>query len=374
MPEASVHIEPDVAQWVALSLIDGVGSATLCQLLSQFGTPANVFAASRSQLRHIVSDNITAAICAGVDEATITPTLEWLSQPGNHLITLADSIYPKALLEIANPPALLYAKGQLDCLSLPCLAVVGSRNATPQGEKNAEDFAENLSRHGLCIVSGMALGIDGAAHRGALKANAPTIAVVGTGLDIVYPAKHRDLAHRIVNRGLIISEFPLGTPSKAQNFPRRNRIISGLSIGCLVIEANLDSGSLITARQAAEQGREVFAIPGSIHSPVAKGCHQLIKQGAKLVESTEDILSEIQPILPLQPHFNTSPIGSLPERANASPEANTVLDSMGVDPIHFDVLLTATGLTVSALSTMLTLLELDGKISPLHGGKFQRLV
>jgi len=374
VPEATVHIEPDVAQWVALSLIDGVGSATLCQLLSQFGTPANVFAASRSQLRHIVSDNITAAICAGVDEATIAPTLEWLSQPGNHLITLADSIYPKALLEIANPPALLYAKGQLDCLSLPCLAVVGSRNATPQGEKNAEDFAENLSRHGLCIVSGMALGIDGAAHRGALKANAPTIAVVGTGLDIVYPAKHRDLAHRIVNRGLIISEFPLGTPSKAQNFPRRNRIISGLSIGCLVIEANLDSGSLITARQAAEQGREVFAIPGSIHSPVAKGCHQLIKQGAKLVESTEDILSEIQPILPLQPHFNTSPIGSLPERANASPEANTVLDSMGVDPIHFDVLLTATGLTVSALSTMLTLLELDGKISPLHGGKFQRLV
>jgi len=374
VPEASVHIEPDVAQWVALSLIDGVGSATLCQLLSQFGTPANVFAASRSQLRHIVSDNITAAICAGVDEATIAPTLEWLSQPGNHLITLADSIYPKALLEIANPPALLYAKGQPDCLSLPCLAVVGSRNATPQGEKNAEDFAENLSRHGLCIVSGMALGIDGAAHRGALKANAPTIAVVGTGLDIVYPAKHRDLAHRIVNRGLIISEFPLGTPSKAQNFPRRNRIISGLSIGCLVIEANLDSGSLITARQAAEQGREVFAIPGSIHSPVAKGCHQLIKQGAKLVESTEDILSEIQPILPLQPHFNTSPIGSLPERANASPEANTVLDSMGVDPIHFDVLLTATGLTVSALSTMLTLLELDGKISPLHGGKFQRLV
>lgn len=269
---------------------------------------------------------------------------------------------------------MLYAKGQLECLSLPCLAMVGSRNATPQGEKNAEDFAENLSRHGLCIVSGMALGIDGAAHRGALKANAPTIAVVGTGLDIVYPAKHRDLAHRIVNRGLIISEFPLGTPSKAQNFPRRNRIISGLSIGCLVIEANLDSGSLITARQAAEQGREVFAIPGSIHSPVAKGCHQLIKQGAKLVESTEDILSEIQPILPLQPLLNTSPNGSLPERANASPEANTVLDSMGVDPIHFDVLLTATGLTVSTLSTMLTLLELDGKISPLHGGKFQRLV
>lgn len=375
MPDASPHFdEQDVAQWVALSLIDGVGSATLCQLLSQFGTPADVFAASSVQLRHVVSDEIASVIRAGVDEAKVAPTLAWLAQPGNHLITLADSIYPKALLEIANPPALLYAKGQLNCLNLPCLAVVGSRNATPQGEKNAEDFAETLSRHGLCIVSGMALGIDGAAHRGALKANAPTIAVVGTGLDIVYPAKHRDLAHRIVNHGLILSEFPLGTPSKAQNFPRRNRIISGLSMGCLVIEANLDSGSLITARQAAEQGREVFAIPGSIHSPVAKGCHQLIKQGAKLVESTEDILSEIRPILPLQPLLNTSPNGSLPERANATPEANTVLDSMGVDPIHFDVLLTLTGLTVSALSTMLTLLELDGKISPLHGGKFQRLV
>lgn len=375
MPDTSTHVdEQEIAQWVALSLIDGVGSATICQLLSQFGTPADVFSASIAQLRNVVSHDIASVIRAGVDAAKIAPTLAWLAQAGNHLITLADNSYPKALLEIANPPALLYAKGQLDCLNLPCLAMVGSRNATPQGEKNAEDFAENLSRHGLCIVSGMALGIDGAAHRGALKANAPTIAVVGTGLDIVYPAKHRDLAHRIVNRGLILSEFPLGTPSKAQNFPRRNRIISGLSMGCLVIEANLDSGSLITARQAAEQGREVFAIPGSIHSPVAKGCHQLIKQGAKLVESVEDILSEMQPILPLQPALDTSPNGSLPERANISPEANTVLDSMGVDPVHFDVLLTATGLTVSALSTMLTLLELDGKISPLHGGKFQRLI
>jgi len=364
----------DIAYWVALSLIDGIGSVTLCQLLRKFGSPAGVFEASRSQLKEIVDDQIASSIASGLDESAVAPTLTWLSNPHNHIITLADSLYPKALLEIANPPALLYAKGNLDCLALPCLSVVGSRNATPQGEKNAEDFSENLSRQGLCIVSGMALGIDGAAHRGALKANGTTIAVVGTGLDIVYPAKHRQLAHQIVSHGLILSEFPLGTPSKAQNFPRRNRIISGLSLGCLVIEANLDSGSLITARLAAEQGREVFAIPGSIHSPVAKGCHQLIKQGAKLVESTEDILSELRLSTDLISAVNTSPNGSLPKRTNTPSEASTVLDSMGFDPIHFDTLLSHTGLTVSTLSTMLTLLELDGKVSPLDGGKFQRLV
>lgn len=364
----------DIAYWVALSLIDGIGSVTLCQLLRKFSSPAGVFTASRSQLKEIVDDQIASSIASGLDENTVAPTLTWLSNPHNHIITLADSLYPKALLEIANPPALLYAKGNLDCLALPCLSVVGSRNATPQGEKNAEDFSENLSRQGLCIVSGMALGIDGAAHRGALKANGATIAVVGTGLDIVYPAKHRQLAHQIVSHGLILSEFPLGTPSKAQNFPRRNRIISGLSLGCLVIEANLDSGSLITARLAAEQGREVFAIPGSIHSPVAKGCHQLIKQGAKLVESTEDILSELRLSTDLISAVNTSPNGSLPKRTNTPSETSTVLDSMGFDPIHFDTLLSHTGLTVSTLSTMLTLLELDGKVSPLDGGKFQRLV
>jgi DNA processing protein len=374
MSQLASATDEDAALWVALSLIDGLGSATLCQLLTAFGSPSGIFSASKSQLTHIVDDVIASAIQRGPDESKVSPTLAWLSTAQNHLITLADSIYPAALLEIANPPAILYAKGNLDCLALPCIAMVGSRNATPQGEKNAEDFANNLSRQGLCIVSGMALGIDGAAHRGALKDNGATIAVVGTGLDIVYPAKHRGLAHQIVSEGLMISEFPLGTPSKASHFPRRNRIISGLSLGCLVVEANLDSGSLITARLAVEQGREVFAIPGSIHSPVAKGCHQLIKQGAKLVESTEDILSELRPLLPHQPLVATDPIGSLPKWANASPQANTVLDSMGFDPIHFDTLLALTGLTVSALSTMLTVLELDGKVSPLQGGQFQRLI
>lgn len=366
--------DQDIVAWIALSLMDGIGSVTLCQLLRRFGSPAAVFSASKSTLKEVIDENIASHIVNGLDENAVAPTLAWLSNPQNHIITLSDSIYPKALLEIPNPPAVLYAKGDLDCLKQPCLAVVGSRNATPQGEKNAEDFSESLSRYGICIVSGMALGIDGAAHRGALKAEGRTIAVVGTGLDIVYPAKHRDLAHQIVSNGLMVSEFPLGTPSKAQNFPRRNRIISGLSLGCLVIEANLDSGSLITARLAAEQGRDVFAIPGSIHSPVAKGCHQLIKQGAKLVESTEDILSELQLRTDIFNAHNTSPNGSLPKRTNDSPEGNTVLDSMGFDPIHFDTLLLRTGLTVSALSTMLTILELDGKVSPLDGGKFQRLV
>ena len=214
------------------------------------------------------------------------------------MITLADEIYPKALLEISDPPAMLYAKGDLSTLNLPSIAIVGSRNASTQGEKNAENFAQALAESGLCIVSGMALGIDGAAHRGALKANqGRTIAVVGTGLDIVYPSKHRDLAHQIASQGLMLSEFAIGTPSRPENFPQRNRIISGLSLGCLVVEANIHSGSLVTAKFATEQGREVFAIPGSIHSPVSKGCHLLIKQGAKLVDTTKDITDELAPHL-----------------------------------------------------------------------------
>lgn len=364
----------EVALWVALSLIKGLGSATLCQLLSRFGSPEGIFSAKQSQLSEIVDQRLASTIHQGFDASSVSATLTWLQEAQNHIITLADNTYPKHLLEITTPPAILYAKGNLDLLNNPCIAMVGSRNATPQGEKNAEDFADNLSRQGLSIVSGMALGIDAAAHRGALNANGATIAVVGTGLDIVYPAKHKSLAHQIASKGLIISEFPLGTPSMAQNFPRRNRIISGLSLGCLVVEANIDSGSLITARLAAEQGREVFAIPGSIHSPVSKGCHQLIKQGAKLVESSDDILCEIQPQLFKREHSSVSPIGLLPERANTSHEANTVLASMGFDPIDFDSLMTETDLTASTLSTMLTLLELDGKVCHLQGGKFQRLV
>ena len=280
-------------EWLSLSKIDGLDCQTFCQLLKTFGSPSEIYRKKFKELRAVVSEKIALEIGQGVDQTGLEDTLAWLAQANNHLVTLADADYPKALLEIADPPPLLYAKGNLALLNKLSIAIVGSRNASVQGEKNAEAFAQGLAEHGLCIVSGLALGIDGAAHRGALKAKGDTIAVVGTGLDMVYPAQHRDLAHQIASSGLIISEFPLGTLSKPQNFPRRNRLISGLSLGCLVVEANLKSGSQITARLSAEQGREVFAIPGSIHSPLAKGCHQLIKQGAKLVDSLQDIVEEL---------------------------------------------------------------------------------
>ncbi len=372
MPSIDDKQHHEISQWIALNELPGLGNAALCQLLAKFGSPEGIFNANISQLREFVDDDIAQKIQKGVNSEAIKPTLDWLQKDNAHLVTFADSNYPKKLLEISNPPAVLYAIGNLQWLNHPTIAMVGSRSATPQGEKNAENFAESLCNQGLCVVSGMALGIDGASHRGALKANGATIAVVGTGLDIVYPAKHRDLAHKIAERGLIISEFPLGTPSKAQNFPRRNRLISGLSLGCLVVEANIDSGSLITARLSAEQGREVFAIPGSIHSPVTKGCHQLIKQGAKLVENVQDILDEIKNSLP-----SVSPSG-LTDNLNSDGikplEPNTVLACMGFDAVNFESLRALSGLTTEALSSMLMLLELEGKITSLAGGKYQRLV
>jgi DNA processing protein len=380
--QASADIQnSDVAQWIALNQTPGLGNAVLCQLLTKFGTPEAIYSASNSQLREVVDAEIARKINQGIDVDAITPTLDWLKKDNAHIVTLADSEYPKKLLEINSPPAVLYAIGHLHWLNHPSIAMVGSRSATPQGEKNAEEFAASLCNFGLCVVSGMALGIDGAAHRGALKANGATIAVVGTGLDIVYPARHRDLAHKIAERGLIISEFPLGTPSKAQNFPRRNRLISGLSLGCLVVEANIESGSLITARLATEQGREVFAIPGSIHSPVAKGCHQLIKQGAKLVENTQDIIEELNwtALKNRQPENKSaiSPSGLIVCAQNnieTASEGNTVLELMGFDAINFDALQQLTALTTEALSAMLMVLELDGKITVLQGNQYQRLI
>jgi len=281
------------ALWISLSRTQGLSTQTFCQLLKIFGNPRNIYAASLQQLKAVVPDSIATQIRHGIDEEVEAESIQWLSQENNYLVTLADTSYPKALLEISDPPPLLYAKGNLALLNQPSIAIVGSRNASVQGESNAGAFSEGLCGYGLCIVSGLALGIDAAAHRGALKANGATIAVLGTGLDIVYPAQNRDLAHQIAQHGLLISEFALGEPSKAQNFLRRNRLISGLVLGCLVVEANLQSGSQMTARLAAEQGREVFAIPGSIHSPLSKGCHQLIKQGAKLVDSLQDIVEEM---------------------------------------------------------------------------------
>lgn len=352
--------------WISLSNIHGLGSQTFCQLLKAFGSPVNVYAASRQQLKEVVSEKIAAEITKGVDEDALIDVLHWLTQPNNHLVTLADSHYPKVLLDTADPPPFLYAKGNLALLNQPSIAIVGSRNASVQGEKNAEAFARDLCSYGLCIVSGLALGIDGAAHRGALQANGATIAVVGTGLDIVYPAKHRDLAHQIVERGLIISEFALGTPSKPQNFPKRNRIISGLSLGCLVVEANLQSGSQITARLSAEQGREVFAIPGSIHSPMSKGCHQLIKQGAKLVDSLQDIVEELD----LNHHI---PAITRDDESDKATTHHPLLDLMGYEAITLENLVHLSHLTVSEVSSMLMLLELEGRVTSLAGGQYQKL-
>lgn len=366
--KASIE-DSDVALWLSLNQTAGLGNATICQLLAKFGSPEAIYSAKSHQLREVVDEAVAQRILSGINIEAIAPTLEWLKREQTHVITLADKAYPQALLEINNPPVLLYGIGHTHWLNQPCIAMVGSRNSTPQGEKNAQEFAQSLCHHGLCVVSGMALGIDAAAHRGAIQANGATIAVVGTGLDIVYPAKHRDLAHKIAENGLILSEFPLGTPSKAQNFPRRNRIISGLSLGCLVVEANIDSGSLITARLAIEQGREVFAVPGSIHSPVAKGCHQLIKQGAKLVENTADILEELKNMLP-----SISPLGLIDQVGSDARKPNTVLDCMGFDPIDFETVLTVSGLTTEKLSAMLMVMELEGKITTLSGGQYQRLI
>lgn len=364
----------DPTPWIALNLVEGLGSATFCQLLLSFQSPEAILNASFTALREVVSRDVAEGIQSAMEHAKLAPTLTWLAQEDNHLITLAHAYYPKRLLETDQPPPLLYAKGNLQLLQRPGIAIVGSRHATPQGEQTAEQFAESLCRAGCSVISGLALGIDGAAHRGALKADGATIAVVGTGLDVVYPAKHKPLAHLIAQHGLILSEYALGTPSIAYHFPRRNRIISGLAEGCLVVEANVDSGSLITARIAIEQGRDVFAIPGSIHSPVAKGCHALIKQGAKLVESTEDILSELRHIRLNYSAEGISPFGPLPEWANLPPEASIVATSMGFDPLFNEQIANRAGLTSSQVSSILTLLELEGVVGQLANGQFQRLV
>ena len=266
-------MDAELASWLALNQIPGLGNEGLCRLLQAFGTPTQIFATPAHTLQQVVQPVIAATISQGWDEASLTPITSWLADPHNHIVTLADPDYPQALLNISNPPLLLYVKGRLELLNHPALAVVGSRNATPQGLSNAEAFAQAASAAGLCIISGMAHGIDAAAHHGGLREYGSSIGIVGTGLDKVYPAANRQLAHRLAQEGALISEFPLGTPPLAANFPRRNRLISGLSLGCLVVEASLQSGSLITARMALEQGRDVFAIPGSIHAPQTKGCH-----------------------------------------------------------------------------------------------------
>ncbi len=366
----------DLAHWLRLEQTAGVGPDTARKLLAAFGLPENIFSTEFSALRRVVPDRIAHALLTPVS-ATVATLIEqtqtWAMQPDNHVLMLGDAGYPPSLLEIPDPPILLYAKGRVDLLSRPALAVVGSRNATTQGNVNAEKFSEALSLGGLNIVSGMALGIDTAAHRGSLLAikqisNAgSTIAVIGTGADLVYPARNRSLAHQIAEVGCILSEYPLGMPAIASNFPRRNRIISGLARGVLVVEAALQSGSLITARMAAEQGRDVFAVPGSIHSPLSKGCHLLIKQGAKLVESAQDILEELKYASTVTPAATHSEV-SAPDS-----EFALLLDALGYDPVDTDTLALRCQTDIAVLSGQLLTLELAGMLEMLPGGLYRRI-
>lgn len=353
----------DLLAWLRLTLAPGVSPAMQQALLRTFATPHGVLAARPAALAACCGEAVAAALSRGPDERLLQRTLRWLEIPGHRLLCLGDAEFPQALLTIADPPTVLYAKGRIELLNAPSIAVVGSRNATAQGTSDAESFALALSSAGLCVVSGMALGIDAAAHRGALAESGSSVAVVGTGLDIVYPSSNLDLAHALAANGCLVSEFSLGTRSLAGNFPRRNRLISGLSRGVLVVEAGKPSGSLITARLALEQGRDVFAIPGSIHSPLSKGCHDLLKQGAKLAEEADDILVEIG-------WESRAPAGS---HRTEAPIASPLLDALGHAPAGVDQLARRTGMDSAAIAAQLSLLEIEGRIESLPGGLFRRL-
>lgn len=362
-----MRLDPDLHDWLRLTLVPGIGPERQRQLLAAFGLPRQIFQASRIALASVLGERLADSLLNTDSSTAVTTALSWAQEQGNHILTLADPAYPQALLQTADPPSLVYAKGRIELLNQTALAMVGSRNATPQGIQNAEAFAAALSAAGLCIVSGLALGVDAAAHRGGLRGAGGTIAVIGTGADRVYPARNAGLAREIAESGVILSEFALGTPAAAHNFPRRNRLIAGLARGTLVVEAALGSGSLITARLAGELGREVFAIPGSIHSPLSKGCHQLIKTGAKLVESAQDVLEELL-WTAAAPPSNPTTAGK-----SRTPDEERVLTALGHDPQDVDTLCQRSGLTPEALFVILTTLELEQCIGRLPGNRFQRL-
>jgi DNA processing protein len=414
--------DEDLSAWLRLALTPGVGNDAARRLLAAFGWPTAIFAQGAAALRQVVSKAQTSALLnEPPDFAARLQTLRaWLANTpdadprsdsraapaaSRALVPLGDARYPASLLTIEDPPVLLYLAGRIDLLDAHgwparSLAMVGARNPTPQGSQNARDFARAFAQEGVCVVSGLALGIDGAAHEGALAAlktlpaaanatsHAPsseppaatllTLAVVGTGIDRVYPRQHRELAHRIAACGLIVGEYPLGTPPLPTNFPKRNRLIAGLTQGTLVVEAAPQSGSLITARLAVEQGKEVFAIPGSIHSPLARGCHALIRQGAKLVETARDVLEELHWPLgtPAPQPIAASPASAAapPDPAQETPPEETpLLQALGADPVGLDALLARTGLDTATLQARLLELELTGQVARLPGGLFQRM-
>lgn len=374
----------ELQAWLRLTLSPGVGNDTARRFLATFGSAQAIFEQNADALFQLGLGKRAEGIRTQPPglAALLETTLDWLATADDRkIVTLGDAGYPASLLDIEDPPLMLYMMGTLAGqaqpaiknaadVPVPQLAIVGSRNPTPQGEINARQFAKAFAASGLCVVSGLALGIDGAAHDGALLGGGTTIAVVGTGLDRVYPKKHFELAHRIAQQGMLISEFPLGTPPLNANFPKRNRIISGLSQGVLVVEAALKSGSLITARLASEQGKDVFAIPGSIHSPQSHGCHWLIKQGAKLVETAQDVLEELRMPFLLAAQDLAGPASA--DAEEAAPEHTALVQALGFDVVSLDALQARTGLATPALQAHLLELELEGHVKRLPGGLFQR--
>ena len=378
-PPPVIDIE-ELAAWLRLLESPGSTRAGVRRLLAAFGGPHSVLRAPATAR----ATRVDAAFADSLN--TVTPEVErlidatasWLhgASPDapRHVVTLGDPDYPPLLLQTADPPLLLYVLGDPARCSAPSIAIVGSRSATAQGLDHARAFGRHLSERGLTVISGLAAGIDAAAHEGALKGPGGTVAVVGTGLDIVFPERHAALAARIARAGAVVSEYPLGTPPRGINFPQRNRIIAGLSFGTLVVEAALASGSLITARQALEACREVFAIPGSVHSPQSRGCHLLIQQGAKLVETGDDIIEELGfgTVRAARAATPADPSTPDPASAHRTVAVDHVLEAMGYDPIDIDELSARTGMGAAALGARLLSLELEGRVARLPGGRLQR--
>jgi DNA processing protein len=360
-------LSEDIKYWLALLRTPTIGCRTFLKLL-QSHTPEQLFSESSQMWARLGLKADSIAALANPDWAVIDTDLHWLAQPNNTVLTIQDERYPTLLKQLADPPPLLFVRGNVELLSQPQIAIVGSRNPSSQGKATAFEFAKSLSQCGFVITSGLALGIDAASHQGALSVGGGTVAVVGTGLDRVYPAKHKDLATEIVTTGAMVSEFPLGTVAKANHFPRRNRIISGLSQGLLVVEAAKQSGSLITARMALEQNREVFAIPGSIHNPLARGCNALIREGAKLVETTQDILEEFHQYNQQHENLINNSMQSTLDLAQ-----QTLLNRVLFSPTAIDDLVLECGQSVETISAMLLILELQGYLEATAGGCYVRI-
>ncbi len=359
--------DDDIKYWLALLRIEGIGCKTFANLIEEH-TPEEIFAASEAELLDWGIKKNLANTIVGFDWAQVDYDLEWLAKPNNDVLKITHSLYPDALKEIYDPPPLLFVRGNPQILIYPQISIVGSRNPSALGNKTAFDFAFELSKYGFAITSGLALGIDATAHQGALSAAGFTIAVAGTGLDRVYPSSNRDLALEIVNTGAMVSEFPPGTTAKGSNFPRRNRIISGLCQGLLVVEAAQKSGSLITARMALEQNREVFAIPGSIYSPLSRGCNAMIKEGAKLVESPQDIIDELS-----QYKQRISSLRSEPEQSLLDLDGQTLLNLVMFNPTSIDDLVESSAQSVDTIAAQLLMLELQGYVKATAGGCYIRV-